>query len=251
MKAGERIWITGASSGLGEAVARAAAAAGHPVVVSARRAEKLEELAASTPGLTPAAVDTTDRDAVRRVVAGIEAAGPIDVAILNAGTHIPVDPTALDSDAFRGLVEVNLMGTVHCLEAVLPGMIARGRGRVVVVASVAGYVGLPTAAAYGMTKAGLINMAEAIKPELERRGVAVQLVCPGFVDTPLTRRNSFPMPFLMQPDAAARAMLAGIRSGRFEIVFPRRMDWTMTLMRHLPYRLMFAITRRIASGTSG
>ncbi|MET4698557.1 short-subunit dehydrogenase [Constrictibacter sp. MBR-5] len=247
MKPGARIWVTGASSGLGEALARAAAAAGHPVVASARSADKLERLAAEVPGIAAEPVDTTDRAAVAAAVAAIETAGPIDVAVLNAGTHIPVNPAAFDADAFRSLTDVNLMGTVHCLEAVLPGMIRRGGGRIAIVASVAGYVGLPTAAAYGMTKAGLINIAESLKPELERHGIVVQLVCPGFVDTPLTQKNRFPMPFLMQPDDAARALLDGLRSDRFEIVFPRRMAWAMTLMRHLPYKALFAITRKIAS----
>jgi len=247
LKPGARIWVTGASSGLGEAVARAAAAAGHPVVTSARSADKLERLAADVPEITAQPVDTTDRAAVAAAVAAIEADGPIDVAVLNAGTHIPVDPAAFDADAFRTLAEVNLMGTVHCLEAVLPAMIARGSGRIAIVASVAGYVGLPTSAAYGMTKAGLINMAESLKPELERHGVTVQVICPGFIDTPLTRKNKFPMPFLMKPEAAARALLDGLRSDRFEIVFPRRMAWAMTMMRHLPYKAVFAITRKIAS----
>lgn len=251
MKPGARIWVTGASSGLGEAVARAAAAAGHPVVASARSAEKLERLAADVGEITAQPVDTTDRSAVAAAVAAIESAGPIDVAVLNAGTHIPVDPAAFDAAAFRTLAEVNLMGTVHCLEAVLPAMIARGGGRIAIVASVAGYVGLPTSAAYGMTKAGLINLAESLKPELERHGVTVQLVCPGFIDTPLTRKNKFPMPFLMKADAAAQALLNGLRSDRFEIVFPRRMAWTMTLLRHLPYKAVFAITRKIASDADG
>lgn len=247
MKPGANIWITGASSGLGEAVARAAVAAGHPVVASARSADKLERLAAELSGLKAAPVDTTDRGAVGSAVAAIEADAPIDVAVLNAGTHIPVDPSAFDAGAFRTLTEVNLMGTVHCLEAVLPHMIRRGAGHIAIVASVAGYVGLPTAAGYGMTKAGLINMAEALKPELEKHGVTVQVVCPGFIDTPLTRKNDFPMPFLMKPEAAAKALLDGLRSDRFEIVFPRRMAWTMWLMRHLPYKGLFAATRRIAA----
>ncbi|MFN4090492.1 MAG: SDR family NAD(P)-dependent oxidoreductase [Alphaproteobacteria bacterium] len=246
MKPGARLWITGGSSGLGAALARAAASAGHPVVISARSAESLADLATESGRISALSLDVTDRAAVGRAVTVIERDGPIDVAVLNAGTHVPVDPAELDAGDFRALIEVNFMGTVHCLEAVLPGMLRRGHGKVVLVASVAGYVGLPTSAAYGATKAALINLAESLKPELDRGGVTIQLVCPGFVDTPLTRRNRFPMPFLMQPDAAAAAFLAGLRSDRFEIVFPRRMAWTMRLLRRLPYTALFAVTRRLA-----
>ena len=124
-------------------------------------------------------------------------------------------------------------------------MIGRREGRIAVVASVAGYRGLPTAAAYGMTKAGLINMAEALKPELDGHGVTIQVVNPGFVRTPLTDRNPFPMPFLMEPDAAAEAFYRGLQSNRFEIIFPRRFAYLLKVLRLLPAPLAFAVTRRM------
>jgi short-subunit dehydrogenase len=165
--------------------------------------------------------------------------------VLNAGTHRPVDPRALKPEDFEKLVAVNLLGTVNCLAAVLPPMLARGHGRIAVVASVAGYRGLPTAAAYGMTKAGLINMAEALRVELAPCGIVVQIVNPGFVRTPLTDRNDFPMPFLMEPEAAADAFFRGLQSDRFEIAFPWRFVWMMKLLRCLPAPLAFAVTRRM------
>ena len=137
------------------------------------------------------------------------------------------------------------MGTAHCLEALLPGMIAQRRGRIAVVASLAGYWGLPTSAAYGMTKAGLINMAEALKPELDGYGIRMQIVNPGFVRTPLTDKNPFPMPFLMELDDAAEAFFRGLHSDRFEIVFPRRFAYLLKILRCLPAPLAFAVTRRL------
>ncbi len=244
----EVVWITGASSGLGGALARRMAQAGQTVAASARRRDKLEALAVEAGGglIRPFPLDVEDPEALRAAVAQIEReAGPIGQAVLNAGTHQPVDPRALKVEDFRRLVEVNLMGTVHCLAAVLPGMIARGRGRIAIVASVAGYRGLPSAAAYGMTKAGLINMAEALRVELAPLGIVVQIVNPGFVRTPLTDRNAFPMPFLMDPEDAADAFYRGLQSDRFEISFPKRLVWIMKLLRCLPAPLAFAVTRRL------
>ncbi len=244
----EVVWITGASSGLGAALARRVAQAGQTVAASARRRDKLEALAAESAGdqIRPFPLDVEDPEALHAVVAQIEReVGPIGQAVLNAGTHQPVDPRALKIEDFRRLVEVNLMGTVNCLAAVLPPMIERGHGRIAIVASVAGYRGLPTAAAYGMTKAGLINMAEALRVELAPLGIVVQIVNPGFVRTPLTDRNPFPMPFLMAPEDAAEAFYRGLQSDRFEISFPRRLVWIMKLLRCLPAPLAFAVTRRL------
>lgn len=239
------VWITGASSGLGAALARRMARAGGSIALSARSGARLKEMAREA-GLAAFPLDIRDAEATREAVSRIETTlGPIRQAVLNAGTHQPVDPRRLNPEDFRKLVEVNLMGTVNCLAAVLPGMIARRRGRIAIVASVAGYRGLPTAAAYGMTKAGLINMAETLRIELEPAGIVVQIVNPGFVRTPLTARNPFPMPFLMEPEDAAEAFFRGLQSDRFEIAFPRRMVWIMKLLRCLPAPLAFAVTRRL------
>ena len=243
-------WITGASSGLGEALALCMARDGWRVAVSARSAGKLARLQqaaeASSGSVHAFPLDVTDAAATLETVARIEQElGPIDQAVLNAGYHTPVRAAAIDVADFRNLVEINLMGTVNGLAPVLERMIPRGRGRVAVVASVAGYRGLPTSAAYGMTKAGLINMTEALKPELDRLGVTLQIVNPGFVRTPLTDRNPFPMPFLMEVDAAATALYRGLRSRRFEIVFPRRFAYLMKILRCLPAPIAFALTRRL------
>ncbi len=245
-----RAWVTGAGKGIGRALALALAEKGWTVAVSARTESDLATLvSAAGPGrLAAYPLDITDEAAVQDAASRIEAdLGALDVVVLCAGTHKPVTAKNFDTQAFRTLVETNLMGTVHCLGAIMPRFIARGRGRIAVVASMVGYCGLPTAAAYGATKAGLINMCEALKPELERQGVTLQLVAPGFVDTPLTRLNDFPMPFMVSAETAARAIAKGLESRRFEIAFPRRMEVAMKILRMLPYRAFFAVTRRMVS----
>jgi NADP-dependent 3-hydroxy acid dehydrogenase YdfG len=242
-------WVTGASSGIGRELAISLCKRGWKVVASARGEAQLAELAAAASGsgaIMPLPLDIADSVAVDEAVAGIVAAhGPLDLAILNAGTHIPTPADRFDRDTVRQLVDVNMMGTVNCLGALLPGFIARHGGEIAVVSSMTGYCGLPTAAAYGATKAALINMCEALRPELELHSVSLRLIDPGFIDTPLTRRNRFPMPFLTSADKGAAAILRGLGSRRFEITVPRRMAFLMKLLRLLPYPLFFAVTRRI------
>jgi short-subunit dehydrogenase len=245
----ERAWCTGASKGIGQALSYELAARGAMVFASARSGEELDRLASDRRAhqrIRPCPLDVTDEAAVAATVEAIEAAhGPLDLAVLNAGTHIPLDANDFSVRIFRQLFEVNVFGVVHGLAALLPRFIARGRGQVAVVSSVAGYCGLPSAAAYGATKAALINMCEALKPELDRAGVDLRLINPGFVRTPLTDKNPFPMPFLMEPDKAARRIVDGLGRRGFEITFPRRFTYGMKLLRALPYPLFFAVTRRL------
>ncbi len=249
MTAPTRVWITGASSGIGRAVALRYARNGAVVAASARSAEALAALAAAPEAggrIRPYAVDVTDRAATIALVARIEAElGPIELAILNAGTHEAVDARHFDAAVFDRLIAVNLVGTVNGLAAILPRMVERRGGHLAIVASVAGYGGLPTAAAYGATKAAMINLAEALKFDLDPVGVRVSLVNPGFVRTPLTDKNPFHMPALMEVDDAAAAMVRGLAGGGFEVSFPRRFTWTMKLLSLLPYRLYFPLLARI------
>ena len=150
-----------------------------------------------------------------------------------------LDQGEIDIDAIRSGVEVNYMGVVNALAALVPRMRERGQGHIAIVASVAGYRGLPRATAYGPTKAALINLAETLKSELEPFGITVSVVNPGFVDTPMTSDNPFPMPGIMPADKAAQALLAGLEKRRFEIIFPRGFVYAVKLLRILPYRLFF------------
>lgn len=241
------VWITGASSGIGRALALEMVRDGWRVAASARREEALVELAAEAPAGSVVAfpLDVTDREASAAAVARIEAElGPISCAVLAAGTHIPTPADAFDLDDLRTLVEINLMGVFHAVGAVLPGFKERRVGHLVVVSSVAGYRGLPSAAGYGGTKAALINFTESLKFDLDHWGVKTQLVCPGFVRTPLTDKNPFPMPFLMEVDDAAKRLYAGMRRDGFEITFPRRFTTMLKAMARLPYAAYFPLVRR-------
>ena len=234
-----RVWVTGASSGIGEALIAPLAARGARVAISARRAESLEALAASWRArgadVVAVPVDVTTRDSVAAAVAAIESVfGGIDVAILNAGNHLPGSGPRFDAQQFADNMTLNFLGMVWCIDAVLPAMLQRGSGYIAGVASVAGYRGVPAAGAYGASKAAAIHMLEAIRFDLEPRGVRVSVVNPGFVKTPLTDRNHFPMPFLMPVDRAAEAVVRGMEQERTEIHFPKRFTWLMKTLRILP-----------------
>lgn len=248
-KTSQVAWVTGASQGIGAAVAMRLARDGWTVAVSARNLEKLNALtneATDLPGSIVAfALDVTDPGASAETFAEIEARlGPVDLAILNAGTHQPIDGTKLSVDPVRRLMEINFMGTVHCLAPVVEKFVARESGRIAVVASLAGYRGLPTSSGYGASKAALINMCEALRPELEAKNVTLFCVTPGFVKTPLTDKNPFPMPFLIDVETAAERIVKGVAGRGFEITFPRRFAYIMKLLRVLPYAIYFAISRR-------
>jgi short-subunit dehydrogenase len=236
--AGKVVWITGASSGIGAAVAQELARRGAHVVATARRADALADLVARAPGVEAREGDITDGEAMMRVAAGIVADhGRIDIALLNAGTYRPVLPEDFSAELFRPHVEVNIMGTVNCIAAVLPEMRRRHDGRIAVVASATGFAALPMASAYGASKAFLISMCDSLRADLdgEGSGVAVTVVAPGFVTTDLTEQNDFAMPFVIEAPEAARIIADGLAAGAYEIAFPRRMSLAMkTLGRWLP-----------------
>lgn len=233
---GQRVWVIGASSGIGAATAHELIKRGARVAISARRESELNEVAGSD--MTVAVADVTDRESVDSAAAQVRAAlGGIDVVIINAGFWEQMDATSWDRDLFARHIEVNLLGMNNCIGAVLPPMVTAGAGTIVGVASVAGYRGLAGAEAYGATKAGQINMLEGMRVALDRKGVRVVTVCPGFVKTGLTESNSFPMPFLIEADEAADSICSGLERGRMEIVFPLPMAGLMKVARVLPIRL--------------
>ncbi len=240
-------WITGASSGIGAALALRMARDGWTVAASARDAKALGTVAAAAAGgrIVPVPLDVTSLAACRAAVGHVEEEiGPIATAVLAAGTHIPVEAATFEAATVRKLVEVNLMGVVHAVDAVLPSLVERRAGRLAIVSSVAGYRGLPTSAGYGATKAALINFAESLKFDLDRLGIVTQVVCPGFVRTPLTDRNPFPMPFLMEVEEAAERLYRGLQGDAFEIIFPRRFALILKLLGLLPDALYFALMHR-------
>jgi NADP-dependent 3-hydroxy acid dehydrogenase YdfG len=243
-------WITGASSGIGKGVAFEMARRGWTVAISARRAGELEAVALEAAGLPGRVIahvcDVTDADAVRKCAEAIrQAHGPIALAFLNAGIAPYIRAPDIDLAAFRQVMDVNIMGVVNGLAAVMPAMAAQGFGQIAVNASIAGYGGLPKSAAYGATKAAMINMCEALKFDCDNLGLVMQLVNPGFVETPLTAKNDFPMPFLIKNEDAARRVCDGFARGGFEITFPRRFAYMLKAVNLLPYPLYFAVVARL------
>ncbi len=244
--AGRNIWVIGASSGIGAALATELVARGARVAISARRNDELDAVAAGR--MTVVTVDVTDRAGVDAAVGQVrDELGEIDMVVYNAGFWERMDASAWDRDLFARHVEINLLGLNNCIGAVLPEMMQAGRGQLVSVASVAGYRGLAGAEAYGATKAAQINLLEALRGAVASRGISVTTVCPGFVRTDLTAKNTFPMPFMIDADTAARSICDGLERGRMEIVFPLPMAVLMKVARLLPVRVWAAISRRMTN----
>jgi short-subunit dehydrogenase len=242
------VWITGAGKGIGRALAKRYAEDGWLVAVSARTEDDLITLAeqARQNRVKPFPLDVTDAMATLKTFREIEdILGPLDLAILNAGNYSPMSANTFSVDRFRDMVETNLMGTVNGLTPLMETFVARKSGHIAVVASLAGYRGLPGAAAYGATKAALINMCESLQPDLERYGVKLSLINPGFVETPLTEKNDFPMPFLIPVETAVTQIVRGLQKPAFETAFPGCFAFLMTLLRFLPDRIFFLLTRRM------
>lgn len=244
-------WVTGASSGIGRAIALALAHEGWRVIASARGSDGLESLVREAVGLKGSIhsypLDVANAQQISDEFAAFnQAHGPVVLAVLNAGVYSPVEITgALDPAPFAQSMQVNYMGVVNCLAPLVPAQISHGRGHVVIISSVTGYGGLPRAAAYGPTKAALINLAQCLKFDLDRAGLHISVVCPGFVDTPATESNPFPMPFLISAEDAAQRILAGVQQGRFEISFPRRFTYVLKFINMLPYRIYFFLIKRV------
>lgn len=247
--AGRRVWIIGASSGIGRATASLLHARGAQVTVSARGVEALTEFTKRHPGSAALPVDSTDALAVQEAAHKLLAAGPLDLVCYCAGMYQSLQASDFDLGVMLAHDDTNYRGALHVLAALLPAMrLAAQAGRpahLSLVSSVAGYRGLPRSLAYGPTKAALTNLAEALYLDLHGDGVGVSVVHPGFVDTPLTEDNPFPMPALVTPEAAAEAIVSGWERGAFEIDFPRRFTLVMKLLRLLPYSAYFPLVRKM------
>jgi short-subunit dehydrogenase len=244
---GQRVWVIGASSGIGRAFAQALLLRGARVALSARSSAALEEAAAvRRDAALVLPCDVTDSRQLLETYAEIKRAwSQVDLLVFMAGNHLPVRAWELEAASARQLFEVNVFGPLALLPAVIPDFVARGGGAIALVSSVAGYRGLPTSLVYGATKAALINLSETLYLDLQPKGVGVFLVSPGFVKTPLTDKNEFRMPALISPEEAAEQMLRGFARGEFEIHFPKRFTGWLKLLRLLPYRWYFPIVHRM------
>jgi NAD(P)-dependent dehydrogenase (short-subunit alcohol dehydrogenase family) len=244
---GLRVWVVGASSGIGEATAAALHARGAQVLVSARSADSLNAFVnshSSGAGAQAWPLDVTDAAAVKATAQAILAQGPLDLVLYCAGHYREMRATEIDMADLKKHLAINYTGVLHVIEAVLPAMTARGQGHLSLISSVAGFRGLPKSLAYGPTKAALTNLAENLYLDLEPLGLGVSVVHPGFVQTPLTAQNDFTMPALITPEQAAQAMIAGWAKGDFDIHYPKRFTRVMKLLRLLPYRAYFPAVRR-------
>ncbi len=242
-------WVTGASSGIGRGVALELARRGYKVLATARRQAELEKLALEAKGLAgqiiPAPGDIADRQGQETLVDRMELEhGPLALAFLNAGTYVPDPLGEFGGEGFRETFNLNVFGTVNSLAPLVRRMGARRKGQIAVMSSVAGYGGMPRSISYSASKSAIIAMCEALKFDLDKDGVTLQIVCPGFVKTPLTSLNTFEMPFLMELDEATRRICDGFEKAGFEIAFPRRMAWSLKFLNMLPYSMYFSILRK-------
>lgn len=239
-------WITGASTGIGRELALSLARGGVRVAASARSSDRLEELARVQSGIVPAPVDVTDRSAVVAAFGRVtDALGSVDLAVLNAGVWHPMTSGNYDAARAADSINVNYLGIANALEPLIPSMIAVGRGHIALVGSVAGYRGLPKAAAYAPSKAAVISLAEVLRLELPKRGITISLVNPGFVETPMTSVNKFSMPYILTAEDAAGRIIHGLQKKKFEIAFPWQLVAVLKLLRVMPNSLYLRLAGRL------
>ena len=243
---GEIIWLIGASSGIGAALATELAARGATLALSARRKETLETLKNSLGSQHKVfALDVADAELVARTAQAIRAAfGRIDRVIYLAAAYTPMKLSELDLAVTKQIIDVNLLGAFYVTHAILPLLKEQSSGQIALCGSVAGYCGLPGGQPYSATKAGIINLSESLRAELPR-SIDVRLISPGFVRTELTDKNSFDMPMMIEPQRAATYIADGLLENNFEIHFPKAFTLFLKLLRLLPYRLALPLTRKL------
>lgn len=238
-----RIWIIGASSGIGEALAHELARRGARLVLSARRKEAMEKIAAGLKGpVSVAPLDVNDAGSLRKAA---QDNGPFDSVIFLAAAYKPGLLENMDFEESRRVVNTNINGALNVIDAVYPLMRQAGKGQIVLCGSVAGYCGLPNSQPYSLTKAAIMNLAQSLKVEAERHNIDVKLISPGFVRTPMTDKNDFDMPMIIGPEEAARRIADGLTRPAFEIHFPKKFTWIVKFLAALPYGVYFAIARNI------
>lgn len=243
-------FITGASSGLGMGLAVRLAREGYAVGLAARRVELLEAVAreireaGGTAAVLPC--DVSERNQVLGAIRRCEEElGPVGLLVANAGVSVNTRVDAFDAGEVERVIRINLLGAIYATEGVLPGMVARGRGQIVAVSSIAGFAGLPLSAAYSASKAGMINFFESIRIDLRGSGVDVTVICPGFIRTPMTDHNRHAMPFLMDLEPAVEEMVQAIRKRKKSLAFPRPLALAAWSARVLPRPLYDRIASRV------
>ena len=236
---GKRYWLVGASEGLGAALAEALSRAGAEVILSARNEVGLQAVASGLPGPSQCQpVDVTDADSVRRAA---DAIGPVDGVVYLAAVYWPMPAVRWQAEQATAMADVNFTGALRVLGAVVPDMVARDSGHIVITGSLGGFRGLPGAIGYAASKAGVMSLAESMYYDLRKTGVDIQLVNAGYIRTRLSDKNTIPMPFIMEPEVAANRMLSHMSSSRFSTSFPTVFSWLFRISRFLPQWLYFRL----------
>ena len=241
------IWVIGASSGIGEACARALITSGAKVALSSRRVERLNQIAAAASANQALVLplDVTNKGKLQETYQTIlDTWGGIDLLLYVSGVYTPQRADDFDIHVAEQTIDANLLGPMRAVALVLPEMLKAHAGHIAIVGSVAGYSGLPKALAYGPSKAAIINFCENLYYDLLPTGVSVHMISPGFVATEATAQNDFAMPALISAEEAATEILSGIQKGEFDIHFPKRFSRFLKFLRILPYPLYFWILRR-------
>lgn len=243
---GKKIWLIGASSGIGAALAQRLIAAGAHVVVSARSAPQLEQLIAGHTHAFSVAFDVTDTAAWPQALSQTVAyLGGVDLVVMGAARYDPTHSWEINLTEVEMSFDLNVVSMYRGLSLVVPYLLAQGSGGIAMIASISAYTGLPRALIYGATKAALNNLAQTLYFELAPKGLAVYLINPGFVKTPMTAKNDFAMPSLMTPEQAAAAIMTGFERGHFEIRFPKGFAGLLRWIARLPDRIRFALLHRL------
>ena len=243
----KKIWITGASSGIGKALAQKFAAEGWKVAVSARRKEILNEMA-NDENITSYPLDVTDQNQINDVFSKIiHEFGSLDLCVFSSGTYDPKLEQEINIKQNKFVMETNFFGVLYCIKSVEKYFKDKQDGHISIVSSVAAYRGLPNSSGYGPSKAALTNLTESLYFDFKKHNVRISLVSPGFIKTPLTDKNEFPMPFIKSPEFAAEKMFNGLtKSKAFEIHFPKALTLLLKFLRILPYRVyLFLIDKGV------
>ena len=242
----KKIWITGASSGIGKAVAEKFASEGWRVAVSARRKEILENMAKNQ-NIFSFPLDITDQEQINNIFKNIlNDFGSLDLCLFSSGTYEPKDEQKIDPEKIRNVINVNFLGVIDCVKAVEEYFKNKKSGHISIVSSIAGYRGLPNSSGYGPSKAALTNFCESIYFDFKKFGVRVSVISPGFIKTPLTEKNEFPMPFLKTVDYAADKVFNGlVKTNAFEIHFPKGLTLTLKFLRILPYKIYLFLVDKL------
>jgi short-subunit dehydrogenase len=243
---GKSIWITGASSGIGKALAVKFSNEGWQVAISARRKELLEELSKTNPNISSFPLDVTNRESCVQIFANIlKKYSNIDLCVFSTGTYDPKTEKEINLDQIENVMKVNFFGTLNCIKAAESYLKNKKKGHIAIMSSVAGYRGLPNSSGYGPSKAALINLSESLYFDFKKKQVKISLISPGFIKTPLTDKNNFKMPFLKSPEFAADKIYKGlVKTNEFEITFPKQLTIIMKIFRILPNKIyLFLISK--------